>query len=95
LYKVQRLWTAACLATAQKHYQSAATLFGMADQIHSCIPYAYADAVRAKVKTALATVQRSLAAELFVEAYSTGRHLSLDTSLAKILIPYNLIGTNT
>ena len=60
IYTVERLLIAARLATAQQQYPRAATLFGLADQIHSQVHYAIGGPMRALADAALATVQAAL-----------------------------------
>ena len=69
-YEVMRLWVAARLATAQQQYLRAATLFGLAEQMHSQIHYAIAGPMRTLADAALATVQGALDPVAFVEAFA-------------------------
>jgi hypothetical protein len=85
IYRVERLWVAARLATAQQQYLRAATLFGLADQAHSQIHYAIAGPMRALANAALATVQAALEPALFAEAFATGQQMSLEEAFAMIL----------
>lgn len=91
MYKVERLWIAVCLATAQRQYQRAATLFGLAEQAHRQIHFAlYAGPIRTQVDMALATVREALGDEHFNEAFSTGQHLSLNEAYTTFLAPAHL-----
>jgi predicted ATPase/DNA-binding SARP family transcriptional activator len=91
---VERLFVAARLATAQEEYRRAATLFGMAEQMHSHIRYAYGGPVRDLVDKALATVREALGVEAFDEAFTAGQHLSLSEAYGTILAPAYLARTN-
>ena len=57
IYTVERLFVAARLATAQQQYPRAATLFGLADQVHGQVHYAIGGPMRALADAALATVR--------------------------------------
>jgi hypothetical protein len=67
---VTRLFVAARLATAQQQYVCAATLFGLAGQMHSQVHYAIAGPMRALADAALATAREALEPAVFTEAYS-------------------------
>jgi hypothetical protein len=95
MYQVERLWIAARLAVAQQQYRRAATLFGLAEQMHSHIRYAYAGPIRDLVDAALATVREALGAEVFVEVFTTGKQLSLDEAFTTILSPIAVTGIST
>jgi hypothetical protein len=75
---VDCLFVAARLATAQQHYERAATTFGLAEQMHVQIHYALDATRRPLVEAALATVR---------EAFSTGQRLSLAEAFATLLTP--------
>ncbi len=90
LYEVMRLWVAARLATAQQQYQRAATLLGLADQMHRQLHYAIAGPMRELADAALATVQGALGTEDFDQAFAEGQRLSLEKAFATILIPTSI-----
>jgi len=83
--EVARLWVAARLATAQQQYPRAATLFGLAEQMHSQIHYAIAGPIRALANAALATVRAALGPALFAEAFAAGQQLSLEEAFTTLL----------
>ena len=85
--QVQRLFVAARLATAQQRYPRAATLFGLADQMHSAIHNVIAGPMRDLADDALATVRAALDPAVFAAAFDTGRQLSLAEAFATILAP--------
>lgn len=87
IFQVTRLFVAARVATAQQQYLRAATLFGLADQVHSYIHYAIAGPMRALADAALATVQAALDPVVFAEAFATGQQMSLEQAFATILAP--------
>ena len=87
MYEVARLFVAARLATGQQQYQRAATLFGLADQVHSQIHYAIAGPVRSLAVAALATVREMLDPAVFAAAFGTGQQLSLEEAYTTILAP--------
>jgi predicted ATPase/DNA-binding XRE family transcriptional regulator len=74
--EVERLFIAARLATAQQQYQRAATLFGLAEQIHNHIPVVIAKPLRTLADAALATVQGALDPTVFAEAFATGQQMT-------------------
>ena len=83
--QVLRLFIAARLATAQQQYARAATLFGLADQIHSQIHYAIAGPIRTLADAALAIVQAALEPAVFVEAFAAGQQMPLAEAFVTIL----------
>ena len=87
MFQVTRLFVAARVATAQQQYLRAATLFGLADQVHSHIHYAIAGPMRALADAALAMVRAALEPEVFAAAFAAGQQLSLDEAFASILNP--------
>jgi hypothetical protein len=87
---VDCLWVATRLATAQKQYRRAATLFGLAEQVGSQIGYVLVGPVRVQVDTALAIVRKALGAELFAKAFTLGQQFSLNEAFATILAPAHL-----
>ena len=87
IFQVMRLFVAARVATAQQQYLRAATLFGLADQVHSHIHYAIAGPMRALADAALAMVRAALEPDVFAEAFAAGQQLSLDEAFASILNP--------
>ncbi len=87
IFQVTRLFVAARLATAQQQCQRAATLFGLADQVHSQIHYAIAGPVRSLADAALATVREMLDPAVFAAAFGTGQQLSLEEAYTTILAP--------
>ncbi len=87
VYEVQRFWLAARLATAQQQYPRAATLFGLAEQMHSQIHYAIAGPMRALADAALATVRDALDPAVFAAAFAAGQQMSLEDAFAGILSP--------
>jgi hypothetical protein len=85
MFQVTRLFVVARVATAQQQYLRAATLFGLADQMHSQIHYAIAGPIRTLADAAVATVQAALNPEVFAEAFTTGQRLSLEQVIAEAL----------
>ncbi|MEZ4731570.1 MAG: BTAD domain-containing putative transcriptional regulator [Caldilineaceae bacterium] len=82
---VDCLWIAARLATAQQHYQRAATLFGLAEQVGSRIGYLPAGPVRPLNDTAQSTVQAALEPTVFAEAFAAGQGMTLAEAFATLL----------
>jgi tetratricopeptide (TPR) repeat protein len=82
IYGVQRLWVAARLATAQQQHLRAATLFGLADQVHSQVHDAIGGRIRSLADAALATVRAALEPAVFAEAFAAGRQMSLNEPFA-------------
>lgn len=82
---IEHFFVAARVATAQGQYQRAATLFGLADQVHSQIHYAIAGPMRALADAALATVHEALNPALFAEAFAAGQQMTLAEAFATIL----------
>ncbi|MCB0085685.1 MAG: hypothetical protein KDE47_32305, partial [Caldilineaceae bacterium] len=82
--KVQRVWVAARLATAQQQYPHAATLFGLAEQLHSQIHHCIGGPMRARADAALAMVQAALEPAAFAEAFAAGREMVLEGAFAVI-----------
>jgi hypothetical protein len=70
-------------------------LFGLAEQMHSHIAYAYAGPIRDLVDTALAKVHEALGTELFVDVFAKGQQLSLEEAFATILSPTAVTGIPT
>lgn len=64
-----------------------ATLFGLAEQMHSRIHYTIDKPMRAMAKTVLATVQATPEPTAFVDAFATRQRMSLDEAFATILAP--------
>ena len=85
--QLQRLFVAARLAVAQQRYARAATLFGLAGQVHSDIHNVIAGPMRALADDALAAVRAALEPGLFAAAFDSGRKLSLAEAFATILAP--------
>ena len=92
-YEVGRLFVAARLATAQQRYPRAATLFGLADQMHSAIHHVIVGPMHALADAVLATVREALDPEVFAEAFHTGQQLSLSEAFATILAPVHIAST--
>lgn len=84
--EVGRLWGAARLATARQQFQHAATLFGLAEQMHGQVHYAIAGPMRALADAALATVQAALEPAAFAEAFAAGQQLSIGEAFATVLV---------
>ncbi len=84
---VDCLWVAARLATAQQQYTRAATLFGLAEQVGSCIRYTAAQPVRPLIDAARVTVRAALGEAIFAEAFAAGQAMSLAEAFATILAP--------
>lgn len=85
--EVQRLWVAARLATAQQQYVRAATLFGLADQVHNQIHNAIGGPMRTLADAALTTVQAALEPGVFAAAFAAGQQMALAEAFAMILLP--------
>jgi predicted ATPase/transcriptional regulator with XRE-family HTH domain len=85
--EVERLLIAARLATAQQQYQRAATLFGLAEQMHNHIPVMIAKPMRTLADAALATVREALEPALFAEAFAAGQPMSLEEGYTTVLAP--------
>ncbi|MEZ4731551.1 MAG: BTAD domain-containing putative transcriptional regulator [Caldilineaceae bacterium] len=81
---VDCLWVAARLATIQQHYEQAATLFGLAEQVRRRVRYDAADPPRPLADAALATVRTTLEPTAFVEAFAAGRQLSIGEALTML-----------
>lgn len=79
LYEVEHLFVAARLATAQQQHLRAATIFGLADQMHSQVHDAIGGLIRSLVDAALAAVRAALEPAVFAEAFTAGQR---STSLA-------------
>lgn len=82
---VTRIFVAARLATAQQQFVRAATLFGLADQLHSQVHNAIAGPMLALADAALATVRAALAPDRFVAAWAAGRALSVQEAINFVL----------
>jgi predicted ATPase/DNA-binding SARP family transcriptional activator len=89
---VECVWLAARLATAQQQFLRAATLFGLAEQLHRHTRYELLGPVRSLVEAALATVQAALDPAVFAATFSTGEQLSLEEAFATILAPSQEVG---
>ncbi|MFZ4657549.1 MAG: ATP-binding protein [Caldilineaceae bacterium] len=87
VYEVMQLWVTARLATAQQHYQHAATLFGLADQAHSQIHYSIAGPMRALADHALTTVQAALEPAVFARAFAAGQRMPLEGAFTTLFAP--------
>jgi hypothetical protein len=85
MFQITRIFVVARVATAQHQYLRAATLFGLADQVHSQINYAIAGPMRALADAAQATVQAALDPVVFAEAFITGQQMSLEQAIAEAL----------
>jgi hypothetical protein len=88
IFQVTRLFVAARVVTAQQQYLRAATLFGLADQMHAHVHYVIAGPMRALADAALATVRAALDPAVFAEAFAAGQRLSLDESFASFRYGY-------
>lgn len=75
------------LATAQQQYARAATLFGLADQMHRHVHYAVAGPMRALAEAALTLVRAALEPAVFAEAFTTGQQMTLNEAFATVLVP--------
>ena len=96
VYEVGRLWVAARLATAQGHYPRAATLFGLAEQMHSQIRFVIVGPMRFLADAALATVREALEPAVFAEAFAAGgQQMTLDEAFAGILAPKDIHSPHT
>lgn len=84
MFQVTRLFVAARLATAHQQYLRAATLFGVADQMHSHIQYVIAGPMRTLADVALAMVRAALDPAVFDEAFVAGRQMRLEEAFASI-----------
>jgi len=85
MFQVTRLFVAVRVATAQRQYLRAATLFGVADQVHSHIQYAIGGPMRAQTDVALARVQAALDPVVFAEAFAMGQQMALEEAFAEAL----------
>jgi hypothetical protein len=94
IYTVERLFIAARLATAKQQYPRAATLFGLADQIHNQVYYAIGGPMRSLADAALATVRAALEPAVFADAFAAGRQMSLDGAFITILAPGHVGGVH-
>ncbi len=83
--ELQRLFIVARLATLQGHYKRAATLFGLAEKMHSHLHYVITGPVRTLADDALGTVREALEPEVFAEAFTGGQQLSLEEAYTTIL----------
>ena len=81
IYTVERLFIAARLATAQQQFPRAATLFGLADQVHGQVHYAIGGPMRALADAALTMVRSTLDPAIFAETFAAGRQMSLEGHL--------------
>ena len=94
LYEVERLFVAARLATAQQQYLRAATLLGLADQVHGQVHDAIGGPMRSLADAALATVRAALEPAVFAEAFAAGRQMSLEGAFTTILAPGHVGGVH-
>ena len=85
--QVQRLFVAGRLAAAQERYARAATLFGIAAQLHSTVHNVIGGPMRALADKALADVRAELDPAVFAAAFGRGSRLSLTEAFATILAP--------
>jgi predicted ATPase/transcriptional regulator with XRE-family HTH domain len=85
--ELQRLFVVARLATLQGHTKRAATLFGLAEQMHSHLHYVIIGPIRTLADDALGTVREALEPEVFAEAFTAGQQLSLEEAYSTILAP--------
>lgn len=90
IFQVRRLFVAARLATAQQLYTRAATLFGLADQMHSQIHHVIAGPIRTLADASLLTVRTALEPAFFDEAFAAGQLLSLEDAFTTILAPSSI-----
>ena len=90
----ERLFVAARLATAQQQYLRAATLFGLANQMHSQIHYAVGGPMCALADAALAMVCSALDPAVFAETFAAGQQMSLVEAFATILAPGHVGGVH-
>lgn len=93
--QVTFFFIAACLATAQHHYQRAANLFGLAEQVQSQIRYVIGGPMRSLANAALAKVQAELESAVLAEAFASGQQMSLEEAFATILAPGRVAGVLT
>jgi hypothetical protein len=85
--ELQRLFIVARLATMQGDYKRAATLFGLAEQLHSHLHYVITGPIRTLADDALGIVREALEPEAFAEAFTGGQQLSLEEAYTTILAP--------
>jgi ATP/maltotriose-dependent transcriptional regulator MalT len=85
IFQVMRLLVAARLAMAQQQYERAATLFGLADQMHRQLHYAIAGPMRTLADAALASVRAALDPAVFAEAFTAGQQMALEEVFASLL----------
>ncbi|MEZ4663874.1 MAG: hypothetical protein R2911_40595 [Caldilineaceae bacterium] len=83
-HEVARLWVGARLAVAQQQYLHAATLFGLAEAIHSQIGYTIDGPMRALADDALGVVQAALERAAFAEAFATGQRMAREEVFAAL-----------
>jgi hypothetical protein len=83
--EVERLFVAARLATAQRQYQQAAMLFGLAEATRSAIQIVLAQPLRVLADAALAIVQEALEPTAFAEAFAIGQRMPLAEACATLL----------
>ncbi len=88
--QMERIFVAARLAAAQQHYQHAAALFGLAEQISSRLAYVVTGPRWSAMDTALATVRTTLEPLVFAEAFATGQQMALAEAFATILAPSSI-----
>ncbi len=82
--EVERLFIAARLATAQRRYQHAALLFGLAEATHHAIQTVLAQPLRDRVDVAQVTVRSALDPNAFTEAFAAGQQTSLTAALKRL-----------
>jgi hypothetical protein len=82
IFQVERLWIAA-------------TLFGLAEQMHSRIHHVIGGPMRALAEVALATVQGALEPAVLAEAFAAGQQMTLAEAFATILAPTKSAGALT
>jgi hypothetical protein len=87
VFQVEQIFVAARLATAQQHYQRAATLFGLAEQISSRLHYSYGGPMHSQIDAALAAVQAAIEPVDFAKAFTVGQQLSPEAAFAISLAP--------
>ena len=85
--ELERLFIGARLATAQQQFLHAASLFGLAEQVHSHIHHVIGGPMRDLADAALATVQAALEPAVFTEAFVTGQQMAMEEAFATLLVP--------
>jgi hypothetical protein len=92
MLELQRLFIAGRLATAQGHYQCAATLFGLADAADHQFHHVYTGSML-PLDATLAAVREALDPVVFAEAFTAGQQMSLEEAFAIILSSSHVGGT--